>query len=177
MNKEETKLFKSRTPHEYIDNSLKSKLSPGRKAYITKIWLDKKKKFSIEDIQYARNRHPYWKSRKMVGSYERNEQRRMEHDYSSNSKLDWDDATVMEFIDMNKKDDHGRYLHKDFELARHFNTSIPSIQHYRRKYNMAMVLMSREGKKPTEKRIYEYITQSEAILRRLVKSTAGSRRR
>lgn len=177
MNKEEQKLFNSKTPHEYIDNSLKVKLSPGRKAHITKLWLEKKKNYSIEDIQYARNRHPYWKSRKMQGSYERNEQRRMEHDYSSNLKLDWDRDAVMEFIAMNKKDERGRYEHKDFELAKHFRTSIPSIQHYRRKYNMAMVLMEREGLKPTGKRIYDYINQSESILRRLTKSGRKGKRR
>ena len=43
MNKQEEKLFKSKTPEEYIDNSLKVKLTPGRKAYITRLWLEKKK--------------------------------------------------------------------------------------------------------------------------------------
>ncbi len=169
MTKDELKLFQSKNPHEYIDNSLKVKLTPGRKAFITKLWLDKKPKYTIDDIKYARNRHPYWKDKKMRGSYERNEIRRQEHDYSRGSMLEWDEKTIKKFIDMNKKSKNGRYETKDYELAKYFKTTIPSIQHYRRKYNMAMKILDRKNIKPTVNRIFELIQSSEKILRGLLR--------
>ncbi len=169
MTKDELKLFQSKNPAEYIDNSLKVKLTPGRKAFITKLWLDKKPKYTIEDIKYARNRHPFWKGKKMKGSYERNEIRRFEHDYSEGSMLEWDEKTIKQFINMNKKDKNGRYQTKDYELARHFKTTIPSIQHYRRKYNMALKILNKKSINPTANRIYELIQSSEKILRNLMK--------
>jgi hypothetical protein len=143
-------------------------LTPGRKAYITRLWLEKKK-YSIEDIKRARNRHPYWKKKKMEGSSERNELRRQEHDYRGNGSLEWDEKTVKEFINMNKKDKKGNYVHKDFELAQHFNTTIPSIQHYRRKYNMAMNILEKKKQSVTVKRVFELIQNSEQRLRNILK--------
>ncbi len=168
MTKEEEKLFNSKTPVEYIDNSLRSKLPPGRKAYVTRLWLAKRK-YTVDDIKYARNRHPFWKKLKMKGSYERNLQRRAEHDYTSYGTVEWDEKTILEFIRMNKKDKSGHYVHKDHELAKYFSATIPSIQHYRRKYNMAVALLTRKKSTVTDKRVYEYLVQSEQILRRMMK--------
>ncbi|MBN1532902.1 MAG: hypothetical protein JXA20_09585 [Spirochaetes bacterium] len=174
MNKQEILLYNSRSPEEYIENSLKCRLPSGRKAYVTRLWLEKKR-FSIEDIKRARNRHPYWKKKKMEGSTERNELRRREHDYSGQRSIDWDEKIVMEFIGLNKKDRKGVYVHKDFELARHFSTSIPSIQHYRRKYNMVMAILKKEKTPPTSKKIYGYITKSEQKLRTILKGKARAK--
>jgi hypothetical protein len=168
MNKEEMKLFKSRNPREYINNSLSSRLPSGRKAYITRMWLEKTR-FSIDDIQYARNRHPYWKSRKMSGSEERNQQRFLEHNYTRGDALVWNEKTIMKFIGMNRKDKSGRYIYKDHELAKHFRTTIPSIQHYRRKYNMAMGILTRKKIPITARKIYELIGMSEKLLRENIK--------
>ncbi len=168
MNKQESLLFNSKTPEDYIDNSLKCKLPSGRKAYITRLWLEKKK-YTIDDIKKARNRHPFWKKKKMEGSTQRNELRRREHDYSGNGTIEWDESVIVEFIGMNKKDKNGNYVQKDFELARHFATSIPSIQHYRRKYNMVMAILTKEKTAPTIKRIYGYIVHSEQRLRKILK--------
>lgn len=168
MNKEELKLYNSRTPEEYITNSLKSKLPQGRKAHVTKQWL-MKTNYSVEDIQHARNRHPYWKTRKMSGSVERNQMRMIEHNYTTNKPVVWDEDAVKEFIQMNKKDKKGVYINKDFELARHFRSTIPSIQHYRRKYNMVIALFNKEGISPTVNNIYKYIIKSELLLRNMLK--------
>ena len=168
MNKQELKLFNSKNPQEYIDNSLKVKLTPGRKAYITRLWLTKRK-YTIEDIKKARNRHPYWKKKKMEGSSERNEQRRQEHDYRKHGTLEWNEDTIKEFIQMNKKDKRGNYIHKDYELAQHFNTTIPSIQHYRRKFNMAVAYLDKKKQGITAKRIFELVSNSEQKLRNLLK--------
>jgi hypothetical protein len=168
LNREEQKLFSSRNPAEYISNSLKSRLQPGRKAYITKMWL-RMKGYGIVEIQHARNIHPYWKSRKMAGSVERNLKRRKNHDYSSHRRLDWTDDTIKEFIMMNGKNKDGRYIHKDYELARHFGSTIPAIQHYRRKYNMAVAIIEkRDCERPSRNRIFNYITKCEQALRKLI---------
>ncbi len=168
MNKNELKLFSSRNPNDYIENSLKVKLRPSEKAKITKLWLSKTR-FTIEDIQHARNVHPYWKKKKMEGSYERNEQRKLHHDYTKYGVVEWNEDTIKEFIDMNRKDKSGRYINRDHEMAKHFNSTIPGIQHYRRKYNMAIKIIEKDGEKPSVKRIYNLIVQSEQILRKMLK--------
>lgn len=168
MNKQELKLYNSRTPEEYIGNSLRTSLPSGRKAFITRLWL-RKKKYTIEDIKRARNRHPYWKSKKMEGSAERNEVRRRDHDYRGYGSLDWDEATIKEFMDMNKKEKSGKYQYKDFELAQHFNTTIPSIQHYRRKSNMVVAIMAKEKSGSSSKRVFQLISWSEQRLRNHLK--------
>jgi len=176
MNKQELKLFNSKTPEEYIDNSLKTNLPSGRKAHVTRLWLEKKK-YTIEDIKRARNRHPYWKKKKMAGSSERNEQRRMEHDYRNYGSLEWDESTVKEFIEMNRKDKRGAYEHKDFELARHFATTIPSIQHYRRKYNMVVAILQKEKAAHSVKHVYDYLVHSEQKLRSILKGKPAGRKK
>jgi len=168
LSKREMKLFGSKTPREYIDNSLKVSLKPAEKAKITRLWLQKTR-FTIEDIQHARNIHPYWKKKKMEGSYERNESRKISHDYTRYGTVEWNEDSIKEFIYLNQKDKSGRYIRKDHELAKHFHSTIPGIQHYRRKYNMAIKLLQKEKKSITTKRISDLITQSEQILRRMLK--------
>jgi len=168
LNREEQKLFSSRNPDEYISNSLKSRLKPGKKAYITRLWL-RMKGYGIVEIKHARNIHPYWKSRKMAGSVERNLQRRRSHDYSGNGRLDWTEDTIKEFITMNGKNKNGKYIHKDYELARHFGSTIAAIQHYRRKYNMAVAIIEKnDGERPNRNKIYYYLTKCEQSLRKLI---------
>jgi len=169
LKKTEERLFNSKNPAEYIDNSLRVKLSPSEKARITRLWLEKTG-FTIEEIQHARNIHPYWKKKKMEGSYERNEYRKLQHDYTGKGSVEWDEDRVTEFINMNSKEKSGKYTHKDHELARHFNSTIPGIQHYRRKFNMAVKILAKEQSKPTVKRIYGLIIKSEQILRRQLTS-------
>ena len=165
MNKDELRLLNSRNPEEYIENSLKCRLPSGRKASITRQWLDKKKKYTIDDIKYARNRHPYWKEKKMLGSLERNQQRQQEHNYTYKGEIEWDEKTIKKFLDLNKKDGGGKYITRDYQLAEKFSTTIPAIQHYRRKFNIVMKILDRMNQNPTEKRILEHIGISEKILR------------
>jgi hypothetical protein len=60
-------------------------------------------------------------------------------------------------------------MNRDHEMAKHFNSTIPGIQHYRRKYNMAIKIIEKDGEKPSVKRIYNLIVQSEQILRKMLK--------
>lgn len=169
LSKDEKYLFQARTPMDYIDRSLKSRKIPsGRKAMVTRHWLEKTG-FTIDDIKKARNRHPYWKKKKMAGTAQRNAQRFEEHDYSTGVNIIWSDALVDEFLRSNVKGKDGAYQYKDWELAKHFKCSIAAIQHMRRKYNMAVRIIGKKSGGVTQKRIKEYIQQSENILRRTMK--------
>jgi hypothetical protein len=166
----EKMLLQARNPRDYIDRSLKCKVSPGRKAFVTRHWLEKTK-YTIDDIKYARNRHPYWKSKKMEGTAERNAMRTVEHNYSKGENIIWDEDLVREFIDKNKKDKSGNYLNKDWELARGFKCTIPAIQHMRRKYNMAVKIMVAAGEKNSIKKLTDYLMMGESALRRMKKKS------
>ena len=89
--------------------------------------------YTKEDILRARNRHPYWKRKKMEGSAERTRKRLAAHDYSGGSSVQWDQALVTEFLGLNRKGPDGRYEQKDWQLAERFGATIPSIQYMRRK--------------------------------------------
>lgn len=166
--KEERDLLKARTPKAYIDKSLKTNISSGRKAYITKIWLEKTGN-TAEDIKYQRNRHPYWKAKKMEGTAERNAVRVEEHDYSKGKDIEWDDKLIKQFIDLNKKDKSGKYVHKDWELAKKFKCTIPVIQHMRRKFNMTVKIIDKKFGRQTPKRVFELMRMGENTLRKMTK--------
>ena len=168
LNKEEKALLKAKTPKAYIDKSLKTDISSGRKAFITKLWLEKTG-FTSDDIKYHRNRHPYWKEKKMEGTAERNSIRVQEHDYSKGKPLEWNIDKIKKFIDLNKKDKSNNYVHKDWELAKKFKCTIPVIQHMRRKYNMAIKIIDKKFGKLTAKRLLDYMKMGENTLRKLKK--------
>ena len=126
----ERKLFKSKDPVEYINRSVKykNKIPRGRKIYIGTMWLKANNQYTVDDIKYARNRHPYWKAVKLRNSDERNYNRRLLHDYSGGHRKFWTTEEVI-YIAESKLVDH--------ELAQHFRVSIPSIQAKRRAINAA----------------------------------------
>src|SRR5512137_991233 len=132
MTKTETAILASKTPEDYIDRSLKARLPPAAKAKLARLWMEATG-YTKEDILRARNRHPYWKKKKMEGSAERTRKRLAAHDYSGGSAVQWDEALVSEFLGLNKKGSDGRYEYKDWQLAEHFGATIPSIQYMRRK--------------------------------------------
>lgn len=172
--KKEKLLLAAKSPREYIDKSLRSDISPGRKAFITRHWLEKKK-YTIEDIKYARNRHPYWKEKKMEGTAERNVARAREHNYGNGNNIIWDDGLIMDFISANKKDNTGNYINKDWELAKEFECTIPAIQHMRRKFNMAEKIIMVASGKITVKRLLDYLKYGEGALRKMMKKNKKSR--
>ncbi len=163
--KEEKKLFNSRDPKDYINKSLKLEIPPGRKAFVTRHWLGKTG-YNADDLEYFRNRHPYWKSKKMQGTVERNILRSKEHNYGDGKRKEWDETLIKEFISLNKKDKTRNYTHKDWELARHFKCTIAAIQHMRRKYNMAETIIASQGKM-TSKKLVSYLMLGEGTLRRM----------
>jgi hypothetical protein len=160
MKKWEKLILESGTPEEYVERSLRSKLLPAEKAKLARQWMEATG-FTKADILYARNRHPYWKKKKMEGSEDRTRRRLDKHDYSQGRTVLWTRERLQEFLELNKKDSSGRYLYKDWELASHFDTSIPSIQYLRRKYLRVRELL---GTRARKEKILEYMGSSEIVL-------------
>ena len=162
MTKTETAILESRTPEDYIDRSLKARLPPAAKAKLARHWMEATG-YSKEDILRARNRHPYWKRKKMEGSAERTRKRLASHDYSGGSSVRWDRALVAEFLSLNRKGPDGRYLRKDWQLAERFSATIPSIQYMRRKLSKVEDLL---GSKAPQAKVVDYLLRAESVLSR-----------
>jgi len=160
MKKSEKLIIESATPDEYVENSLKSKLKPAEKARLARIWMERTG-YTREDIIRARNRNAYWKKRKMEGATERTKRRMLEHNYSEGTAKEWTRERIEEFISLNRKDAYGRYIHRDWELAQHFGTSIPSIQYMRRKFNKIRKMLGPGAKKS---KVIDYMSCSELVL-------------
>jgi hypothetical protein len=162
MTKTETTILESKSPQDYIDRSLKARLSPAAKAKLARIWMESTG-YSKDDILRARNRHPYWKKKKMEGSAERTKKRLAAHDYSGGSSVQWDEALVSEFLGLNKRASDGRYEYKDWQLAEHFGATIPSIQYMRRKLSKVSEIL---GPKAARPKVVEYLLRAESVLSR-----------
>ena len=160
MKKWEKIILESKTPEEYIENLLKLKLRSVEKAKLALAWMDATG-YTKEDILYARNRNPYWKKKKMEGAEERTARRLSTHNYSEGAPIVWTRELLEEFLELNKKDAGGHYLYKDWELAEHFCTTIPSIQYMRRKYLRVKSLL---GPRARKDKVLEYLGRSEVVL-------------
>lgn len=160
MTKSEFAILAAKDPVAYIDASLKAHIAPSAKARLARQWMEKTG-YSREDILRARNRHPYWKKKKMEGSAERTRKRLSAHDYSEGGSVDWTAERVAKFLDLNAKDRNGRYEHRDWEIAEAFGASIPSIQYMRRKFRRAAELL---GSRAPKAKVIEYLTYAESVL-------------
>ncbi|GAB6277422.1 MAG: hypothetical protein SAMD01599839_19620 [Rectinema sp.] len=160
MKKSEKLILESSNPDEYVSNSLKSRLSPAEKAKLARLWMENTG-YTRDDIIRARNRNIYWRKRKMEGAAERTRRRMEEHDYSQSKNIEWTREHIAEFLTLNRKDMYGRYLHRDWELAAQFETSIPSIQYLRRKYNKVRKML---GPAARREKIIDYMSCSELVL-------------
>ena len=172
MTKTETSILESKTPEDYIDRSLKARLSPAAKAKLARRWMEATG-YTKEDILRARNRHPYWKRKKMEGSAERTRKRLAAHDYSGGASVRWDQALVTEFLGLNRKDPEGRYEQKDWQLAERFGATIPSIQYMRRKLSRVESLL---GARASQGKMVEYLLRAESVLSRGREAVEGLRR-
>jgi hypothetical protein len=162
MTKSEIAILESKTPGDYIDRSLKARISPAAKAKLARQWMESTG-YTKEDILLARNRHPYWKRKKMEGSAERTRRRLSEHDYSGGVSVPWDAGLVTEFLGLNRKDADGSYEHKDWQLAERFDATIPSIQYMRRKLRKVEILL---GRRASRGKVVEYLLCAESVLSR-----------
>jgi len=155
-------ILESKSPTDYIDRSLKARISPAAKAKLARLWMESTG-YTKDDILRARNRHPYWKRKKMEGSAERTRKRLAEHDYSSGSSVQWDSKLVADFLELNRRGDDGRYEWKDWQLAEHFGATIPSIQYMRRKLSKVQSLV---GNRAPQGKVVDYLLRAESVLAR-----------
>jgi len=130
----EEDILKAKTPMEYIERSLYSKVSHGKKTVISKVW-QQHTGYTAEDIKYARHRHPYWKGKKLEGNTERTRVRMKKHHYKDTPKAVWPLSEIKKFLKLNQKKD-GVYIYKDWEIARMNESTIASVQAWRRKVNL-----------------------------------------
>lgn len=159
VNQKVKKLLNAKTPEEYIDQSVKSNLPQREKARATKLWLDQTD-FTIEDISYARNRHPYWKAVKQKNHQFRTKKRFSDFNYSTGNSQPWTTELLKEFLEVNDKI-------TDRELAKHFKRSLPSIQAIRRRINLAHRMFEIEGaSKVTKSMVLKKIISDEKVLRK-----------
>lgn len=168
LSPEMKKLLIRKTPESYIDYSVNSSLTPAEKRKVTRLWL-KKTGFTIDDINYARNRHPYWKKIKMKGSAERTKNRMEKYDFSKGKHKKWGKDELREFLDVNDK-------LLDYELAEKFESSIPSIQGVRRLYNLALKILELEGKKKGKPALLKLMLINEKALRNQYKQLGGGKK-
>ncbi|MBE7411642.1 MAG: hypothetical protein L6Q54_03330 [Leptospiraceae bacterium] len=162
LEEERKKLLSAKTPEQYIERSIKSKLKPGQKGSITIEWL-RKTGFTSEDIHKARNRNAHWRAQKGLGSYERNQRRLQKFNFlvkkNSQAKREWTEKDLNKLYDMNK-------TMTDWELAKHFKTTIPSINHLRRKFRLAEDILLANREKPNKGKILKYAQRAEKVLRK-----------
>ena len=159
VNQKVKKLLNAKTPEEYIDSSVKSNLSQREKARATKMWLEQTS-FTIQDISYARNRHPYWKAIKQKNHQFRTKKRFSDFNYSAGNSQPWTNELLKQFLDVNDKI-------TDRELAKEFKRSLPSIQAIRRRVNLANRIFELEGStKVTKSMLLKKIISDEKVLRK-----------
>jgi TPP-dependent indolepyruvate ferredoxin oxidoreductase alpha subunit len=161
----EEDILKSKTPMEYIDRCLKSKVSWGEKSTLALLW-QKKTGHTNNDIKYARNRHPYWKARKLEGNTERTRKRMATHKYMAEPKHMWSDSRIKKFLKLNHKINE-KFIHRDWEIAQLMETTIAGVQAWRRKYNLIMKLFSKMHTRPAKRAEYiiPLMRSSETTLR------------
>lgn len=164
-------ILNSKTPHEYVDRLLNSDLTRGEKISLSREW-QKISGFTGEDIRAAREKHPYYMEQKREGSSIRIAERIKEHNYSTTKSTRTKEYTKDEintFLDFNKKDKRGRYEYRDWQVAKEMQTTIPAIQHWRRKYNLIIKIAEKEGSKPTKAYIKKMMKNHEKGLRKMYK--------
>ena len=162
-------ILNSKTPAIYIDRCVNSTCMA--KGCIAKEWM-KRTGYTIEDIKYARHRHPYWKKMKNKNYSTRNKIRWLKYNYVKDHKrYKWNIENIEFFIlvDGMNKQLRDCYEYKDKKLAKMLQTTIPSIQYLRRKRNLVEAILKKQGKRLTFKRIIDLIIRDELYLRNYLK--------
>lgn len=162
---ERKKLLSAKNPAQYIQRSLESKLSRGEKGSITRDWLEKSG-YTHEDILHARNRNDYWKEQKGKGSYKRTLTRIKKLNFAKKGqpRKAWTESDLGKFYDLNSE-------LADWQLAQKFKTSLPAVNHIRRKFKLARLVLEK-GRKPANKvGILKLAKSDEKVLRNTLAGT------
>lgn len=164
-------ILNSKNPDEYVERTLNSDLTRGEKISLAREW-QKLSGFTGEDIKAAREQHPYYKEKRREGSSQRIAERISQHNYSktkSTRTKEYSADEISIFLDLNKKDKKGRYIHRDWEIAKEMKTTIPAVQHWRRKYNLIVKIAEKEGTKVTKAFVKKMMKNHEKGLRKMYK--------
>ena len=157
-------ISQSKTPQQFIDRCLHTKVLRGQKGLICIDWL-KKTGYTNDDVKHARHRHPYWKAQKLKGGQERNKKRmKLFNFYGYKVSQHWTPEKIKRFMYLNKKEADGKYMNTDVAIASVLKTSIASVQYWRRKFNMIEKLV---GSRRVD--MMSLATQSEHALRTKIK--------
>lgn len=128
-------LMASNTPMEYIDRSLELGFKWGDKHIVTKEWLEKMG-FTVKDLEYARNRHPYWKQIKQKHGIERNRKMLDECSVNNlNSFEKWNDYELLILVEDTVSGETAQFISK--KLGR----TMSSIQHKRQALKAAKKIL------------------------------------
>jgi len=162
----EKEILEAKTPMDYINRCHHSKVSHGRKTVVSLEW-QRRTGYTVDDIKYARHRHPYWKARKLAGGVERNKKRMQKYNYKTTPIFRWPLSQIKKFIELNAKNENGKYVHTDKNLAEIFETTIAAIQAWRRKTNIITKLYTKLNVRPAKQKEYlaVLLQSSELVLR------------
>lgn len=157
---QEKYLMEATTPEDWIQRSLEVIVPRGRKSALAGLWL-KDRKFTSADLKHARNRHPYWKQIKQNGYKERNKKRWSKFNFLT-KKQKWSEDKIKRFLKV-----HSLYV--DRELAEMFETTIPGIQHWRRKLKLVDRIKCQDpSRRYTLRTVVFLMSMAEYKLRELV---------
>jgi len=156
---ERKKLLSAKTPAQYIQRSLDSKLSRGEKGSVTREWLAETG-FTHEDILHARNRNEYWKEQKGKGSYKRTLSRIKKLNFAKKGtpRKVWTEADLGKFYDLNDE-------LADWQLAQKFKTSLPAVNHIRRKFRLSKAILDKQRRTANKAGVIKLAKSDEKVLR------------
>jgi hypothetical protein len=158
----------SRTPDEFVRRSIDAPLSSGELAATTRAWT-KARGLDVSAVKNARKNNPRWRETKLSLQRHRSMRRFVDHNYSNSRyvRTRWDAEKIQEFLSMNILGENGRYVYRDWQMAKRLKTSIPSIQYWRRKVNMAYKIL---GDGVLQANLLEYLSVCEQSLRKKMRT-------
>ena len=152
MTKTETSILESKTPEDYIDRSLKARLSPAAKAKLAQA-LD-----GVDGL-YERGYPAGPQPPPLLEAQEDGRLGRAHAQAPRRPRLfrrrlrAMGLALVTEFLGLNRRGPDGRYEQKDWQLAERFGATIPSIQYMRRKLSKVEGLLGARASPRQDSRV------------------------
>jgi hypothetical protein len=160
LEKERLKLLSSPNVKTYLELLAKSTLPRGYKGSVTKEWLQKHG-MSIHELNFHKRQHPYWKRQRTQSSLVRQLERQKQYNFKKeeSARMVWNPKKLEKFIELNSK-------LVDWQLAKKFKTSLPAINHIRRKIKYAHAILEKTKKEIRPKDLIFYIVRSERVLKK-----------
>jgi hypothetical protein len=157
---ERARLLSAKTVEDYLEILAKSKLQRGLKGSVTKEWL-KEHNMTMKDLATQRKKHPFWKKQKTKGALERQLERQKLYNFKKGEglRVEWNPKKLQKFLELNPR-------LADWQLAKEFKTTLPSVNHIRRKIKYATAILQKSGKRIRNEELIFHIARSERILKK-----------